>query len=92
VKTDIQIRSCISRPVLLTTKNVSDKSCVKTRITHFMFNGVFFENRAVYEVMWKSFVERGRPQTAIWRMHIACWISKATNTYTGYVTIISFPL
>jgi hypothetical protein len=72
-------------------KNTSDKSCVKTRITHFMFND-FFENRAFYEIMWKSFVERGRPQMTIWRMHIACWIPKAANTYTGNVKIIAFPL
>jgi len=25
----------------------------------------FFENRAVYETMWKHFVEPGRPQTTI---------------------------
>jgi hypothetical protein len=28
----------------------------------------------------------------IWRMRIACWITKATNAHTGYVTVISFPL
>jgi len=28
----------------------------------------------------------------IWRMHIACWIPKATNTHTGCVTLIAFPL
>jgi len=33
--------------------------------THFMFNNNFFENRAVYEIMWKNNVERGRPQTTI---------------------------
>ena len=27
-------------------------------------------------------VEPGRPQMAIWRMHIACWIPKATNTHS----------
>ena len=32
----------------------------------------FSENRAVYEIMWKNTVERGRPQTTIWRMRIAC--------------------
>jgi len=31
-----------------------------------MFNNFFFfENRAVYEVMWKSIVERGRPQMTV---------------------------
>jgi hypothetical protein len=33
-------------------------------------------------MMGKNIVERGRPQMAIWRMHIACWILKVTNTHT----------
>ena len=32
--------------------------------------------REVYELMWKNIVERGRPQMAIWRMRVACWITK----------------
>jgi len=32
--------------------------------------------------MCKNIVHRGRPQMTIWRMHIACWLSKATNTRT----------
>ena len=27
-----------------------------------------------------NIVERGRPEMTIWRMRIACWIPKATNT------------
>ena len=30
--------------------------------------------------MWNNTVERGRPQMTTWRMRIACWIPKATNT------------
>ena len=29
---------------------------------------------------------------AIWRMVIACWIPKATNTHLEYVTVTAFPL
>jgi len=32
--------------------------------------------------MWKNIIERGRTQMTIWRMRIACWIPKATNTNT----------
>jgi len=32
--------------------------------------------------MWKNTVERDRPQMIIWRMRIACWMPKATNTHT----------
>ena len=48
-----------------------------------MFSNYFFflENRGVYEIMWKNDVGRGRPQMTIWRMRIACWIPKATNTH-----------
>ena len=28
---------------------------------------------------------------AIWRMRVACWIPKATNTHSQYVTITPFP-
>ena len=31
--------------------------------------------------MWENFVEPDRPQMAIWRICIACWIPKATNTH-----------
>ena len=49
------------------------------------------ENRALYEIMRKNMVERGRPQMTIWRMRIACWIRKATNTHSGCVILIVFP-
>ena len=38
--------------------------------THFVFNNLFFENRAFYGIMWKNIVERGRPQMTIWRIYI----------------------
>jgi hypothetical protein len=51
---------------------------IKVRI---LCSVAFFENRAVYEIMWKNTVERGMPQMTQWRMRIACWIPKATNTH-----------
>jgi len=39
---------------------------------HIVFsNFFFFENRTVYEKMWKNIVERGRPQMTAWPMLIA---------------------
>jgi len=61
-------------------RNVSHKSCRENQNTHFVFIALFFENLAVYEIMYKSIVEPGRPQRTIWHMSIACWITKATNT------------
>jgi len=45
-----------------------------------MINNFFFENRVVCEVMWKNIVEQGTSQMTIWRMRIAYWIPKSTNT------------
>jgi hypothetical protein len=55
--------------------------------THFLctVTYLFFENRAVYEIMWTNITEGGRSQMTIWRMRIACWIPKATNTHTQVV-------
>jgi len=51
---------------------------------------IFFENRAVYEIMWRNVVEWGRLQIAIWRMRIAYWIPKATDTHSEYVILSLF--
>jgi len=62
--------------------------------THILcsINFFFFENRAVYEIIWKNIAEPDRPQLTIWRKRIACWIPKATNTPSEYVILIAFPL
>ena len=36
--------------------------------------------------MWKNIVQPDRPQMTIGRMCIACWITKATEAYSEYVT------
>ena len=43
----------------------------------------FFENRAVYEIMWENILQPDRPQMTIWRMRIACWLPKATEPHSG---------
>jgi hypothetical protein len=40
--------------------------------------------------MGKNILEADRPQLTIWCMHIACWITKATNTYSEYIILILF--
>ena len=83
----------MSRSFILRMRNVADKSCRETQNTHFVFSNFFsLENRAIYEKMWKNIAERGRPQMTIWRMRIACWIPKATNTHSQYVILIALPL
>ena len=59
------------------------KSCRDNHNTHFVFsNFFFFESSAVYEIMWKNIVWRGRPQITIWCMRIACCIPRVTNTHS----------
>jgi len=64
---------------------------VESTERHFTVNIFFLETRAVYEIMWESMVETDRPQMTIWRMRLACWVPKATNTHSQYVILIAFP-
>jgi hypothetical protein len=68
----------------LEKRNVSDKRYRGNQNTHYVFKNLFPENCAVYEIMWKYayIVEQGRPQMAVRRMSIPCWITKATHTHT----------
>jgi hypothetical protein len=50
----------------------------------------FSENFAVYRIRSKNIVEPSRPH-AIWRILIADWIPKATNTPSEYVIIFALP-
>jgi hypothetical protein len=73
-------------------RNVSDKSCRENQKTHFMFDNLFVENLTVFEIMCKNILEPDRPQMTIWRMRIARWIPKATNTHSEYVILSAIPL
>jgi hypothetical protein len=59
--------------------------------THFMFSNFFPENFTFCE-MWWNIVQLDRPQMTIWRMFIACWVTKATNSHSEYAILIVFPL
>jgi hypothetical protein len=50
----------------------------------------FSENRAIYEIMWKEMVQPDRPQMAIRRKQLACWISEATDRHSEYEILIAF--
>jgi hypothetical protein len=74
-------------------RNVSDMSCKENQNTHFMLNNIFFfENRAVYGMMWRNIVEPDAQQMTIWRMCFACLLPTATNTHSEYITRFAFPL
>jgi hypothetical protein len=65
------------------------KNFVQNTKTHLKFNKLFFENHTIYEIIWKSIVHLslslGRRLTTILRMHISCWITNATYTYSEYL-------
>jgi hypothetical protein len=70
-------------------RNVSDKSCRENQNTHFVFSNFFsFENRAVFEIMWESVVESGRPRDSM--AHAHCMLD--TKLYSEYVILIAYPL
>jgi len=81
--TNQSTRLIISRSVFPRMKYIPGKSCRKK--THFNLHNFFFENRTVYEIMWKNTAEPNRPQMTIRRMRIACWIPRAKNTHPEYV-------
>jgi hypothetical protein len=90
MKTNIYL--IISRSIIFRIRNISGNGCGGNKIIYYFSILFFFENRAVYEKMWKNIAERERPQMTIRRMHIACWISKAANTLSEYVIHIFSPL
>ena len=69
----------------------SDKNCRENQNTFlvqklFFF---FFQNSCqIYEIKWKNIVQPDRPQMAIWRMRIVCWLPTATNTESEYAILI----
>jgi hypothetical protein len=65
-------------------RNVSFRSCRENQNTHFVFNNFFLLNLTF---LWVKL-----PQMAIWLMCTACWIPKATNIRSVYVTLLAFPL
>jgi hypothetical protein len=71
---------------------VLDKHYWENQNTHFMFNKFFPPKIMPFMRMWKNIVEPDRPQMAIWRMLIACSVSKATNAHSKFVIIIACQL
>jgi len=60
----------ISRSFFLRMRNVPDTICTENRKTDAIFYN-FFENCAVYEILYKNTVQPDRSQMTIWRMYIA---------------------
>jgi len=39
--------------------------------------------------MWENMLDPDRPQMAMWRMRVACWISETTDTHSEYEILIT---
>ena len=46
----------------------------------------FFRQSCLFEIMWENIVDPDRQPMTIWHMCTACWIPKAEDTHSGYVT------
>jgi len=49
--------------------------------THILCTITFFE---IVPFMIQNIVQWGRTKMTIWRMHMACWVPKATNSHSEY--------
>jgi hypothetical protein len=41
---------------------------------------------------FSKIVETDKPQTTMWRIRFACWVTKTINAQSYYVILINFPL
>jgi hypothetical protein len=80
----------ISRRIIRRVRNVSAKICREYKNTHFIFSIFFFKSCRLWDNM-KTYctVQSDRPQIAIWRKSIACWIIKVqSHTCNTWYTFI----
>jgi len=81
----------VSCRIILRMRNVSDRTCKASQNAHFIFCiPLPPHNRAVYEIIWKNIVERGRPQTTVWRIRLLDgW--QRVQAHTQKCVLIAFP-
>ena len=81
----------IYRSILLRIINVSDK--IKRNSKHFLCSITsFFQKSCHLSDNVEKYCKPRYNMMKIRRMHIECWIPKATNTHSEYVIHIAFPL
>ena len=57
-----------------------------------MFSNFFYENRSVFQIMWKNIIEPSRLHMTILLMRISRWLPKTKNKHLEYVILIAVPL
>jgi hypothetical protein len=78
----------ISRSFLLKTRDVSEKSVDKVKHTFYVQR--LFSKIVSFASKGRKILKSGAGHMTIWRMCIACWITKATDTHSNYVIFIGF--
>jgi hypothetical protein len=82
----------ISRSFLHRIKHISDRFVEKIT-THILGSLIIFlENRIVYEINEKKYCSAEQSRMIKWRMRIAFWKTKATNTHSEFVILMVLPL
>jgi len=69
----------------LIKRTVSDRNCRENQNTHFVLHNFFSRKLCRLWDMWENTVEPDRPQMTIWRMRLASWVTKTTDTHSEYV-------
>jgi len=75
--------------------NIIDARCNREIKIHILCSVFFFTKIAPFMRSCGKQIyvlDSDRPQMTIWRMRIACWIPKPTNTHSEYIIPIALPL
>jgi len=93
-KTDTRMKKQIVtfRSFANAPKKYFRKKCYREyRHTFYVQSSFFWKSYHIWDNLEK-FCDRGMQQITIWRIRIACWILRATNTDWVSVIHIAFPL
>ena len=66
-------------------RNISDKSCRVNQNKRYVFNNSYFENRAVYEIIWETILETDDSIA-----HAHCMLGNYGHTDLQYVIPCDF--
>jgi hypothetical protein len=72
-------------------RNVLCKSCTGNHKHTFCVQQLVFSKVMPFMRKGGKILKSGAGHVTLWRMHIAFWIHKATNTHSEYVILIAFP-
>jgi len=71
--------------------DVSDQVSRQNKTHIFCLINVYRKSCRLWDNV-KNMVQPDRPRKTIWRVRIACWITKATKTHPQYIILTAFPL